>query len=87
MIKIIKFGSKTCGPCKMLDPHIKEITEEFKETVEVQVVDVDEDPVTAGKYGVMGIPRVMIFTEKEDKVHDFVGYRPKEQIIEMIESI
>ena len=85
MLKVLKFGAPWCGPCKMLNPVLDELQEELVGKVEFESVNVDEDPAKAGQYGVMGVPRVMIFKDGE-KVEDFSGFKPKEVIEELIEA-
>jgi len=84
-LHVLKFGADWCGPCKMLNPVLDELKEELEGKVEFKSVNVDEDPATAGQYGVMGVPRVMIFKDGE-KVEDFSGFKPKEVIEELIEA-
>ena len=85
MIKVLKFGAVWCNPCKMLNPVLDELKEELAGKVEFESVDVEEKPEVAGKYGVMGVPRVLIFKDGE-KVEDFSGFKPKEVIEELIEA-
>lgn len=82
MIKVIKFGASWCGPCKMLDPILKELKDEMID-VEFQFVDVEEDPETTANFGVMGVPRTMIY-KNDERVEDFAGFKPKSEIYELI---
>lgn len=82
-VKVVKFGAPWCGPCKILDPVLHELKDEMP-NVEFEFIDVDQQPEMAAKFGVMGVPRVMIYKDDE-KVEDFAGFKPKEAIETMIE--
>jgi thioredoxin 1 len=81
-IKVLKFGATWCGPCKMLDPIMYELKDEYP-NIEFQFVNVDEEPEITGQFGVMGIPRVMVY-KNDEKVEDFTGFKPKTVIEQMI---
>lgn len=83
-VRVLKFGAVWCGPCKMIDPILHELEDEFPD-VEFNFIDVEESPDMAISYGVMGVPRVMIYKE-DQKVEDFTGYKPKEFINDLIVS-
>lgn len=76
---LVDFWATWCGPCKMIAPEIAEIAEEYKATVKVGKVNVDEQPELANKYRISSIPTLMIF--KQGKLTDtLIGYRPKSDI-------
>ena len=80
---LIDFWATWCGPCKMISPVIKEIAEEYDGKIKVCKVNVDEQPALANEFRVMSIPMVVLV--KEGKVvNASVGYRPKEQLLEML---
>lgn len=84
MLKVTKYGAPWCGPCKMLDPVLHELQDEFKE-VEFEFIDIDTDEGAnkAAEAGVMGIPRV--FFEKDgETVEDINGFVPKGALEELI---
>lgn len=80
---LLDFWAEWCGPCRMIAPLLAEIAEERAGEVRVGKVNVDEQPALASKFGVMSIPTVVLFKNGE-AVNGFVGYRPKEQIEEML---
>lgn len=77
------FWAPWCGPCKMIAPVLEELDSELGETVKIVKVDVDENQETAGKFGVMSIPTLIVLKDGEvvDKV---VGFQPKEALAELL---
>ncbi|TGB04119.1 thioredoxin [Halobacillus salinus] len=77
------FWAPWCGPCKMIAPVLEELDEEMSDQVKIVKLDVDENQETAGKYGVMSIPTLLLF--KDGKVVDqVIGFQPKEALAELI---
>ena len=82
---LVDFWAVWCGPCQMMGPIIKELAEKFDGKVKIGKLNVDENPETAGKYEVLGIPSLKLF--KNGKVIDEItGLQPKEVIVEKINS-
>ena len=82
---VVDFWAEWCGPCKQLSPVVDEIAEDLKESVKVVKVNIDEAPEAPTKYGVRGVPTLMIF--KDGQVIDTrVGGMPKSQLQEWIEG-
>lgn len=76
---VVDFWAPWCGPCQILGPIITELTDEVKDIAKVGKVNVDENPETASKYGIMSIPTIKIF--KGGKiVKEFVGVQQKEAL-------
>ncbi|WP_019242843.1 MULTISPECIES: thioredoxin [Bacillus] len=77
------FWAAWCGPCKMIAPVLEELDSEMSDTVKIVKVDVDANPETAGNFGVMSIPTLILFKNGEvvDKV---VGFQPKEALAELV---
>ena len=79
---LIDFWASWCGPCKMVSPIVDQIADEHAE-IKVGKVNVDDEPELAGQFGVMSIPTLLVI--KEGKVAaQAVGFRPKEQLEEML---
>ena len=77
---LVDFWADWCGPCKMVAPVVEELASEYDGTVKFAKVDVDANPVTAGKYGVRSIPTLLIFKDGKP-VGQVVGAVPK-QVLE-----
>ena len=74
---LVDFWADWCGPCKMVAPVIEELSVEFEGKVTVAKVDVDSEGTLASRFGVMGIPTVILFEDGAEKQR-FVGVQPKE---------
>lgn len=82
---LVDFWAEWCGPCKTLLPLVEELAGEMKDDVKVVKVNIDEAPEAPTKYGVRGIPTLMIF--KGGKVVDTrVGGMPKTQLSEWVQG-
>ena len=83
---LVDFWATWCGPCKMIAPIISEISEEFNNKVKVGKVNVDEEKELEIKYGISSIPTLVIF--KDGKIaKTLIGFRPKEEIKEVLNNI
>lgn len=77
---LVDFWAEWCGPCRMIAPSVKEIAAEYESTLKVAKVDVDDNPAVPGRYGIVGIPTLMLF--KNGKVVERItGALPKERIL------
>ena len=82
---VVDFWAEWCGPCKIIGPILEEISEEKKDSINILKLNIDENPNTPQKYGVRGIPTLMLF--KEGKLIDTkVGSLPKTVLSSWIDS-
>ena len=82
---VVDFGAEWCGPCKVLDPILEEIAVENKDKVKIYKMNIDENPMTPQKYGIRGIPTIMIF-KKGELIDTKVGSLPKTALATWIEA-
>lgn len=82
---VVDFWAEWCGPCKQIAPALEDIATELGDKVTVAKVNIDDNPQTPAKYGVRGIPTLILF--KDGQVASMkVGAMPKSKIQEWIES-
>src|SRR5947209_15662194 len=80
---VVDFWAEWCGPCRMISPALEEIAGSMNGKVKVVKLNVDENPATASKYGIMSIPTLMIFKNGELASRQ-VGAVPKLKIEQWI---
>ena len=83
---LVDFWAEWCGPCKMISPALEEIAADMDGRVTIAKVNIDENPLTPQKYGVRGIPTLMLFKEGQVAATK-VGALPKGQLAEWVESV
>ncbi|MBJ7223093.1 MULTISPECIES: thioredoxin TrxA [unclassified Brenneria] len=84
-VTLVDFWAEWCGPCKMIAPILNEIAEEFDGKLTVAKLNIDENPATAPKYGIRGIPTLLLFKNGE-VVATKVGALSKGQLKEFLTS-
>ena len=82
---VVDFWAEWCGPCKQIGPSLEEISDEMGDALIVAKVNIDENPMTPSKYGVRGIPTLMLFKDGEVAATK-VGALPKGKLVEWIQS-
>jgi thioredoxin 1 len=76
---LVDFWAEWCGPCRMIGPALEEISDELSDQVEIVKINIDENPETPGKYGVRGIPTMILFKGGAPAATK-VGAAPKGQL-------
>ena len=77
---LVDFSAVWCGPCKMLDPIVKQLAVDWDGKVKVVKIDADQNPGIVTQYGVMGIPTLLFFKGGEIKER-ITGYMPKDKLV------
>lgn len=77
---MVDFTAAWCGPCKMLEPVVKQLSEEWEGKLKIVKLDVDDNSNLAMQYGVMGVPTLILFVDGKP-VQRVSGYQPKDRII------
>ena len=76
---LVDLWAPWCRPCLMIAPILDELAEEYNGRLSIVRLDVDQNPRTASKYGIMSIPTLLIFKEGKPIAH-IVGFRPKAEL-------
>ncbi len=77
---LVDFTAVWCQPCRMVDPIVKQLAADWEGKVKVVKLDADQNPNLLTKYGVLGIPTLMLFRGGEMKER-LTGYQPKERLV------
>ena len=78
---LVDFWAAWCGPCRMVAPVVEEIAGEYDGKLRVAKLDVDSNQQTPGRYGIQGIPTLILFKGGAEMTR-IVGFRPKEALVE-----
>ena len=83
---LVDYWAEWCGPCKQIGPALEEISNEIGDRVTIAKLNIDDHPVTPTKFGVRGIPTLMLFKDGQVAATK-VGALPKNKLQEWIESV
>lgn len=82
---LVDFWAPWCGPCKMMEPIIEELSSSYRGRVKVGKLNVDENNRTAGDYGIMSIPTLILFQDGKE-INRLVGFIPKAKIAKALDA-
>ncbi|MCU7842598.1 MAG: thioredoxin TrxA [Candidatus Thiodiazotropha sp. (ex Monitilora ramsayi)] len=82
---LIDYWAEWCGPCKMIAPVLDEIASEYTGRLKIAKLNIDENPNTPPRYGIRGIPTLMLFKNGEVEATK-VGAVSKSQLVAFIDS-
>lgn len=80
---LVDFWADWCGPCRMIAPSVSAMAEEYENVLRVAKLDVDDNPAVPGRYGIVGIPTLMLFKQGQ-VVERITGALPKDCIVAQI---
>jgi thioredoxin 1 len=83
---LVDFWAEWCGPCKMIAPFLEDVAKDMAGKVTVAKVNIDENPQTPMKYGVHGIPTLILFKDGQVAATK-IGALPKSKLVEWINSV
>lgn len=84
-VTLVDFWAPWCGPCKTIAPILDELAGELQGRARIVKINVDDNPVVAGQFGIMSIPTLVLFKDGK-KVDQKVGGQPKPQLKIFIEQ-
>lgn len=82
---LVDFTATWCGPCKVLAPIVEKLADEFAGTYKVGKLDIDDAPGVTQRYGVRGVPTVIVFKGGEKKAQH-VGVTTRETLLKLLQS-
>jgi thioredoxin 1 len=81
---VVEFGAVWCPPCRQLEPILEDLAGEWRGKVDFFQIDVDSNTATTVRYGVLGVPTLVLFKDGAD-VDRLTGYHPKGRIVDRLQ--
>lgn len=85
MVKLLDYWASWCGPCHVMEPVIEELEKELAGKVEIEKINVDENPKKASEYGVMSIPTYIILNDGKE-VGRKIGVTAKAELLKLLQQ-
>jgi thioredoxin 1 len=82
---LVDFWATWCGPCRMVEPIVDELSKEYQDKVDFGKINVDEAPMLASQYGVMSIPTLIVFKNGKPE-QQVIGFKPKNELKAMLDK-
>ena len=82
---LVDFWAEWCGPCKLAEPVLEELSEEYKDKIKVMKVDVDSNQEFSGKFGILSIPTTILFKDGKE-VDRQIGFSGKNAFEELMKK-
>ncbi len=82
-LTVVDFWAEWCAPCKRLAPFLEQIAAEYAGKIKVAKLDADANPVTPGRYGITGLPTLLVFKQGQ-LVETIVGFLPKDKLLQKL---
>ncbi len=82
---LVDFTAVWCGPCKMVDPVVTQLGEEWGGKIKVVKIDADKNPEIVQQYGILGIPALLLFYQGEVRER-INGYQPRKKLAKKLEK-
>lgn len=85
MVKLLDFWAVWCQPCRIMDPVIDELEHELAGKVEIEKINVDDEPAKSSEYGVMSIPTYVVLKDGKE-VGRKIGVTAKQELLKLLQS-